>query len=290
MSQTPFTGKLFAITGAASGIGRTLAGVLFAQGALLSLADVNEKALSEVKAELLHTQKQQRAKTGSGEINGAAAQPEVDKDVLATIFTAVVDVRSQDACNNWIEATVSHFGQPLSGAANLAGVIGQSITQDKGSIRNITDEEFDWVMQVNVKGTLNSLRAELPHTQVGRDGRGGGSIVNASSVSGLSGIELNGPYVAAKHSIVGLTRTAAKEEGQRAIRVNAVAPGIIATPMMKQIEASKGSTELFSGGDPGALARKGDAEEVAQVIAFLLGPHSSFVSGVVLPIDGGWLC
>ncbi|KAI0114566.1 hypothetical protein F4776DRAFT_638031 [Hypoxylon sp. NC0597] len=219
MAQTPFTGKLFAITGAASGIGRTLAGVLFAQGALLSLADVNETALSEVKAELLETQKQQRAKTGDGETNGAA-----DKNALATIFTAVVDVRSQEACTNWIEATVSHFGQPLSGAANLAGVIGHSITQEKGSIRNITDQEFDWVMQVNVKGTLNSLRAELPHTLVGRNGRGGGSIVNASSVSGLSGIELNGPYVAAKHAIVGLTRTAAKEEGQRAIRVNAVAP------------------------------------------------------------------
>ncbi|KAI1412758.1 putative short chain dehydrogenase/ reductase [Hypoxylon sp. FL1857] len=290
MAQTPFTGKLFAITGAASGIGRTLAGVLFAQGALLSLADVNETALSEVKAELLETRKQQQAKAGGGEINGANAQPELGKDVPATIFTAVVDVRSQEACTNWIEATVSHFGQPLSGAANLAGVIGHSITQDKGSIRNITDQEFDWVMQVNVKGTLNSLRAELPHTLVGRNGRGGGSIVNASSVSGLSGIELNGPYVAAKHAIVGLTRTAAKEEGQRAIRVNAVAPGIIATPMMKQIEASKGSTDLFAGGDPGALARKGDAEEVAQVIAFLLGPHSSFVSGVVLPIDGGWLC
>lgn len=220
MAQTSFAGKLFAITGAASGIGRTLAGVLFAQGALLSLADVNETALSEVKAELLETQKQQRAKTGDGETNGAAA----DKDALATIFTAVVDVRSQEACTTWIEATVSHFGQPLSGAANLAGVIGHSITQEKGSIRNITDQEFDWVMQVNVKGTLNSLRAELPHMLVGRNGRGGGSIVNASSVSGISGVELNGPYVAAKHAIVGLTRTAAKEEGRRAIRVNAVAP------------------------------------------------------------------
>ncbi|RYO91711.1 hypothetical protein DL762_002040 [Monosporascus cannonballus] len=88
------------------------------------------------------------------------------------------------------------------------------------------------------------------------------------------GFERNCPYVAAKHSIVGLTRTAAKEEGSNATR----------------IEASSGSTELFGKGDPGALARKGDPEEVAEAIAFLLGPQSSFISGVVLPIDGGFAC
>lgn len=198
-----FDGKVFAITGAGSGIGRALARTLRQRGALLSLADINGAALEVVKSELL-------------ELVGTRAAD--------SILVTELDVRSQQACNEWIQRTDTHFSQPLAGAANLAGVIGPSITQQKGSIQNITDEEFDWVMDVNVKGTLNSLRAELPYMKTGDGGRGGGSIVNASSVSGIGGVEYNGPYVAAKHAVIGLTRTAAKEEGHRAIRLNAVAP------------------------------------------------------------------
>lgn len=131
--------------------------------------------------------------------------------------------RSRPACcgspTRW-----AHFGQPIAGAANLAGAVGPSIAQERGAIRHITDAEFDFVMDVNVKGTLNCLRAQLPHMQEGFEGRGGGAIVNAASVAGIVGVEYNGPYVASKHAIVGMTRTAAKEEGARAIRVNAIAP------------------------------------------------------------------
>ncbi|ORY03475.1 hypothetical protein BCR34DRAFT_573492 [Clohesyomyces aquaticus] len=257
-------GKLFAITGAASGMGRATAKLLASRGALLSLADVNKAALEEVAAELQH------GKT--------------------SVFTAVVDVRSQQDCNAWVTGTVNHFGQSITGAANLAGVFGRSIGQEIGAVRNITDEEFDWVMDVNVKGTLNCLRAELPHMEVGAGGRGGSAIVNASSVAGITGGALNGPYTVSKHAVIGLTKSVAKEEGERAIRVNAIAPGIIATPMISQIEAAVGTTELFGKGDPGALARKGDASEVAEVIVFLLSPESSFVNGAVLNVDGGWMC
>ena len=79
-------------------------------------------------------------------------------------------------------------------------------------------------MAVNVKGTLNYLRAELPHMREGSKGRGGRAIINAASITGLVGVEYNGPYVASKYAIVGMTRTAAKEEGTRVIRVNAIAP------------------------------------------------------------------
>lgn len=217
MINSPFQDKVFVITGAASGIGRALATTLAGMGALLSLADVNEAALTRVRAELVDLQLQQSS-------GGQAESDQPKSNPTTTILTKVVDVRSQSACNEWISATVSHFGRAISGAANLAGVIGTSVAQERGAIRSITDNEFDWVMDINVKGTLNCLRAELPHMQVGRNGRDGGSIVNASSVSGICGLEYNGPYVAAKHAVVGMTRTVAKEEGQKAIRANAIAP------------------------------------------------------------------
>lgn len=112
----------------------------------------------------------------------------------------------------------------IYGAANVAGVVGPSLATEQGTIRNITDQEFDWVMDINLKGVLNCLRAELPHMQEGKDGRGGGSIVNVASLAGLFGVAYDIPYVASKHGVVGLTRVAAKEEGARAIRVNAVCP------------------------------------------------------------------
>lgn len=192
-------GKVVVITGAGSGIGRATATLLAGRSVLLSLADMNKTALETVRTEL---------------------QP----NSPAPIFTAVVDVRSQETCRSWIADTVAHFGQPIAGAANLAGVIGSSVGQERGAIRHITDSEFDFIMDVNVKGTLNCLRAQLPHMQEGSHGRGGSAIVNAASVAGIAGAQYNGPYVAAKHAIVGLTRTAAKEEGTKAIRVNAIAP------------------------------------------------------------------
>ncbi|RYO97515.1 hypothetical protein DL766_010206 [Monosporascus sp. MC13-8B] len=227
MPSSRFIGEVIAITGAASGIGRALALLLAAEGALLSLADVNAVALAEVKAGVL--------------------QRRPDSATDATILTTVVDVRSRKSCEEWIQATVSHFGKPIAGAANLAG-------------------QRQWNVELHA-------RRAAAYADRRRWGRWG-AIVNASSISGIMGFERNCPYVAAKHSIVGLTRTAAKEEGSNATR----------------IEASSGSTELFGKGDPGALARKGDPEEVAEAIAFLLGPQSSFISGVVLPIDGGFAC
>jgi len=193
-------GKVVVITGAGSGIGRATATLLASHSVLLSLTDVNTTALKAVQDEL-----QRLSPTSS-------------------IFTTVVDVRSQEACSSWIADTVTHIGQPIAGAANLARAFGPSIGQERGAIRQITDAEFDFVMAVNVKGTLNCLRAELPHIREGSKGRGGGAIINAASIAGLVGVEHNGPYVASKHTIVGMTRTAAKEEGARAIRVNAIAP------------------------------------------------------------------
>lgn len=272
-------GKVVAITGAASGIGRATATLLARRGVLLSLADINSTALAIVKEEL------QRDVAINPSHSGTDSQK-------SSVFTFSLDIRSLEECRKWIEATVAYFQQPISAAANLAGVFGPSIGREVGAVRNITDDEFDWVMDVNVKGTLNCLRAQLPHMVVGERGRGGAAIVNAASIAGISGVLFNVPYVASKHAIVGITRTLAKEEGARAIRANAIAPGIIATPMVDQIYKAMGAGDFpgFGEGDPGALGRKGDPEEVAELVSFLLGPESGFVNGVVVPVEGGWIC
>ncbi|GAB1214360.1 hypothetical protein ATERTT37_003522 [Aspergillus terreus] len=204
--MSDLSGKVIAITGAASGIGLATARLLAQQGALLSLADINEARLGEAADKLRQL------------------YPREISSTVDPVLTTVLDVRSSQACNHWVQKTVTHFNQPLAGAANLAGVFGKSIWQEVGAIRSMTDLEADFVLDVNCRGTFNCLRAELAHMKTGAGGRHGGSIVNAASIAGIIGVEHNGPYVASKHAVVGWTRTAAKEEGKRAIRVNAIAP------------------------------------------------------------------
>jgi NAD(P)-dependent dehydrogenase (short-subunit alcohol dehydrogenase family) len=194
-----FSGKLIVITGAASGIGKATSKLLASRGALLSLSDISEAGLKSVH----------------DEISGAAS----DAGLSHNILTQSLDVRSAEACNAWIERTVSHFKMPIYGAANMAGITGQP-----SLLRDNPASDFDAIWDVNIKGIVNSLRAQLPHLQKGIDGRGGGAIVNASSLSGLIGLPTYGPYVTSKFAVIGITRTAAKEEGPNGIRVNAIAP------------------------------------------------------------------
>ncbi|KAL2752012.1 hypothetical protein ACRALDRAFT_1037399 [Sodiomyces alcalophilus JCM 7366] len=252
-SPTQFADKVIALTGAASGIGQATAHLLAARGARLSLADVQQEGLAATKAAI------------------EKENPEAEVSIF------VVDVREYAAVEKWVSDTVSRFGR-LDGAANLAGVIPKSIGVAPLSEQDF--EEWDFVTGVNLTGVMHCMRAQLA---VIADG---GSVVNASSIAGIVGRPNNAAYTASKHGVIGLTRSAAKEVGARQVRVNAICPGRILTPMV-----TGGSGIPFAGPEPEvSLQRPGKPEEVAKLIAFLLSDESSYISGTAISIDGGWYC
>ncbi|KAF5521128.1 Levodione reductase [Colletotrichum aenigma] len=245
-----FSNKVVAITGGASGIGLATAHLLAERGAKLSLADVQEKALQQAQSDI------------------KCKYPE--SDVL--IFT--VDVRNYEQVDKWITETVKHFGK-LDGAANLAGIIPNSI-----GLKGIDEQDFDeWdlILSVNLTGVMHCLKAQL------RVIENTGAIVNASSIAGLIGRNKNASYVASKHGVMGLTRSAAKEVGPKGIRVNGICPGKIDTPM------SQASRDMKIVVEP-SLKRVGQPREAATVIAFLLSDEASYISGAAIGVDGGWNC
>lgn len=257
--STDFKGKVIAITGAASGIAFATSKLLAERGAILAMADRNEKLLDTAVSEL--------------------------KSSGATVTGSVLDVRDAAAVESWIQATVKEHGK-LDGAANLAGVIGPTIGIT--GIEDIPLSEFDFIIDVNLKGVFNCLRAELKamHEKIKAGDQKLGSIVNAASIAGLTAMSKNPAYITSKHAVVGLTRAAAKECGGGGVRVNAIAPGVIDTPMVRGAGSTEGSMDGAIRMTP--MHRIGQPEEVAEVICWLLCERSSYVTGIVHPVDGGW--
>ncbi|KAM0210202.1 hypothetical protein ACHAQI_005996 [Fusarium lateritium] len=247
-------GKVYAITGGASGIGFATAKVIAQRGATVSVADVDAAAMSSATAYF--------------EEQGIEA------------LVSRVDVSQRSEVESWLDATVQKYGR-LDGAANVAGIIGKH--HGLRAVADLEDEEWHKIIAVNLTGTMYCLRAQLNRIV------DGGSIVNVASIHGIKGFAKHGAYDASKHGIVGLTKAAAKENGHREVRVNAVAPGAIYTPLMKKAWDMHNRPEDAEFDEPTAFQRQGTSEECANVIAFLLGPESTFVSGSVYEVDGAWI-
>ncbi|KAL4861257.1 hypothetical protein BDV12DRAFT_71232 [Aspergillus spectabilis] len=252
MSYSDLNGKVFVITGAASGQGRATSLLLAKQGAKLGLLDLNhpQHVLDEIK-----------------QLGGEAIGFQVDVGDSAGVEAAV-------------KGTKEKFGK-IDGAANLAGWIGTQGFKGKGyALATITDPEWDAMISVNLTGVKNSIASELRHIS------DGGSIVSVSSIAGQRGTPWNSPYGTAKSGVIALTKAAALESGPRRIRVNAVAPGLVDTPLAKALGPAELLNERLLSRT--ALGRMAQPEEISKCILFLLSDESSYVNASVLNADGGF--
>ncbi|GAA3410509.1 SDR family NAD(P)-dependent oxidoreductase [Paenibacillus hodogayensis] len=243
------TGKVAIITGAAGGMGKADA-VLFArEGAKVVITDLQQDKLQEVVQEILDA---------GGEAVGL-----------------IQNVAEEDDWVRVVEETMTKFGK-IDILVNNAGI---STTVP---FLDTTVEHWNKVMAINVTGTFLGHKHVIPHMIAG----GGGSIVNISSIAGLTGGSGAGPYTASKGAVRMLTKAAAIDYAQHHIRVNSVHPGYIATPMTADLFANDQMKQWFLSQTP--LPRLGNPEDIANGVLFLASDESSFITGVELPIDGGY--
>src|ERR1700757_636248 len=179
-----------------------------------------------------------------------------------------------------IEAVVSTYGR-LDCAFNNAGIAGWQVDAAGKKTAEWSEEAFDRMIAVNLKGVWLCMRHELPQMQA----QGGGAIVNTGSIAGLVGLPTSSAYVAAKHGVVGLTKTAAPEYADANIRVNSVCPGYIRTRMTEPSMQLRGEAILAHT----PLKRMGAPEEIAEMVVWLCSERASYITGAAYNVDGGWM-
>jgi NAD(P)-dependent dehydrogenase (short-subunit alcohol dehydrogenase family) len=246
-----FENKVALITGAASGLGLATAKAFAESGASVVLADWNEKAVKAAAEEL--------AAKGHRTL---AVRCDVSDDAQVEAM---------------VQQTVATFGR-LDAAYNNAGV-----QNELAGAADQTREDFDRVIGINLRGVWSCMKEELRQMRK----QGSGAIVNCSSLGGLVGGAERGIYHAAKHGVLGLTKSAALEYASKGIRINAVCPGLIETPMAEQMRASgqAAALEAMLMGVP--IGRLGRPEEIADAVLWLCSDAASFVIGHSLAVDGG---
>ncbi len=246
--------KVAIITGGAGGIGKESAKRFLEEGAKVVLVDLFQDSLDQTKAEL---------------------------DKLGEVITIQADVSQEDDVKNYVDKTVEKFGK-IDVFFNNAGI--------EGKVAPITEqkvEDLDKVLAVNVRGVFLGLK----HVLVVMKEQGYGSVINTSSVAGLSGSPNVTPYIASKHAVVGLTKATAVEVAPYKVRVNSIHPSPVNTRMMRSLE------EGFAPGQAEAakadmeksipLGRYGESEDISNLVLFLASDESSFITGVQSRVDGG---
>lgn len=245
--------KIALVTGGGSGLGRATVQALAREGAKVLVADLNLESAHETVTMV--------AETG-GEASTFAMDVTIAAQVEAMVHT-----------------TVERYGR-LDCAFNNAGIPGKVGT----SVIDYEEEDWDRVIAVDLKGVWLGMKYELKQMLK----QGSGVVVNTASIAGLVGLVGSSPYVASKHGVVGLTKTAALEFAQQNIRVNAVCPGVFRTPLVEKIIAELPEREeLYLSAQP--IGRMGRPEELAEAVVWLCSDAASFVTGHAFPVDGGYV-
>jgi NAD(P)-dependent dehydrogenase (short-subunit alcohol dehydrogenase family) len=246
-------GKVAVVTGATSGIGAATAKLFAAEGATVVI-------------------------TGRRTREGEAIQRAIEQTGAKALFVQT-EISDESSVKNLFSIVESKFGRLdyVFANAGIEGDVGVNVTEQ-------THDHYRRVFDINVFGVIATLKYAIPLMERS----GGGAIVTNASVLGMRGMSGMSVYVASKHAVIGLTRSAALENAQKGIRISSVSPGVIETDMYDRFVAPGGDVAREHMRSLHPVGRNGRSEEVAAAVLFLCSPHNTFVTGINLPVDGGF--